>query len=465
MWGFGGLADNYMFNVFNVLFLFVYVNYFGMDPKLAGIAVAIPRFFDAITDPMVGNFSDNFVSRWGRRRPLIAFGVIASAILLPLHWLPPVLKSVGNPWYCNGPFIFISVLGCIYALTYTFFVVPFTALGFELTDDYDEKTSVLAWRMYLGLLGQSIVPWIYKVSVNEKLFDNIQDGAVVTSIVMAIVIIICGFLPIIGCKEKPEFTKERKVEKKEDGQNMLMASLSTFKNKSFVIVVIGFFLILMCLGACGTIGGFLNLYIVCNGNEAQNATLSGTSGTMISLICYLSIFLLSFLSRLKGKREAFMAGMVIGFIGWGTLYFTLTPKHPYLQLTSIAVYALAMQGCWLLLDSMMADICDDDELNTGKRREGLFGAVRGFIQKGANSLVSVISGFALTYSGFVLDEAKTVGISAEVAQRMKLMYVTVPLLGFALGFIIFIFYPISRKRSEETRRILAERHAAEANNR
>ena len=107
-WGFGGLADNYMFNVYNVLFLYVYVNYFNMDPVLAGIATAIPRFFDAITDPMVGNWSDNFRSKWGRRRPLIVLGTLCCAFLLPFYWMPPFLSSVKNVWYSNGPFLFVS---------------------------------------------------------------------------------------------------------------------------------------------------------------------------------------------------------------------------------------------------------------------------------------------------------------------------------------------------------------------
>ncbi|MBQ9803543.1 MAG: MFS transporter, partial [Lentisphaeria bacterium] len=92
-WGLGGWADNYTFVIVNTLFLFLYVDYFHMDPVLAGMALAIPRVFDAITDPIIGNWSDNFRSRWGRRRPLIAVGVVGCAILLPLYWLPPMLET------------------------------------------------------------------------------------------------------------------------------------------------------------------------------------------------------------------------------------------------------------------------------------------------------------------------------------------------------------------------------------
>lgn len=452
-WGFGGLADNYMFNVYNVLFLYVYVNYFNMDPVLAGIATAIPRFFDAITDPMVGNWSDNFRSKWGRRRPLIVLGTLCCAFLLPFYWMPPFLSSVKNVWYNNGPFLFVSILGCIYALAYTLFVVPYTALGFELTDDYDEKTRVLAWRMYLGLAGQCIVPWIYKISVNKDLFDNIQQGAIVVTIVMSLVIIVCGFLPAIFCKEKMEHSQAT------EKLNLWVATKATFGNKPFLIVILGFFIVLSGSLAVGSIGGFLNLYLVCKGNESMNGNLAGWTLTVMSLVSYISMFMLAFVSRLKGKREAFMLGMVITTIGQVSLWFTIDPRWPYLQLVSLGFWALAMQGCWLMLDSMLSDICDDDERETGHRREGMFGAVRGFIQKASQALMAMISGFILKFTGFDAEVAKAGGLDPSVAMRMKLLYVLIPATGFLLGLVVFYFYPISRERAAETRRILDERNA------
>ena len=177
-WGLGGWADDYTFVVINILFLYLYVDYFRMDPVLAGVALFIPRVFDAITDPIIGNWSDNFRSRWGRRRPLIVAGAIGCAILLPLYWLPPMLETIKNPWYSNIPFIYVSILGCFYAAVYTLFVVPYTALGYELSEDYDERTKVLSWRMYFGLIGQTATPLVYTLSVNKDLFPNIRVGAV-----------------------------------------------------------------------------------------------------------------------------------------------------------------------------------------------------------------------------------------------------------------------------------------------
>ena len=464
LWGFGGLSDNLMFNVTHFLFLYVYVNYFKMDPALAGISLAIPRFFDAITDPMLGNFSDNFRSKWGRRRPLIFIGVIACAILLPLHWTPMFVDTVNNPWYSNGPFIYISVLGCFYALAYTFFSVPYTALGFELTDDYDERTRVLAWRMFMGLIGACTLPWVYKFCVDPDHFPNIQQGSIKVTCIASVFLIITGLLPVFGCKEKPIPPKTFDAENHElEKQNMFVAFWDTFHNRPFLILVFGFFVVLCCTDAPDSLGNFINLYVVFDGNEIENAKLAGILGTMRGLICYLSIFFSTWVSRKTGKREAYIVGMVIWIIAYASMWFTITPKHPYWQLYSFAIWALANQGMWLTLDSMMADICDDDELKTGRRREGIYGAVRGFIQKCSGALTTLIGGFMLKYTGFDVNVAQTTGLPPEVAFKMKACYVLIPVVGCVISIICFLYYPISRKRSHETRRILAERAAARQN--
>ena len=139
MWGFGGLADTFMFNTLAALGTLVYVNHFKLSPVLAGLALGLPRIFDAITDPLIGNMSDNSKSRFGRRRPFMFFGVLGCVVLLPLLWTLPMTETASNPWYSNVPFLYIVVMGSLLALAYTFFVVPYTALGFELTPDYDER--------------------------------------------------------------------------------------------------------------------------------------------------------------------------------------------------------------------------------------------------------------------------------------------------------------------------------------
>ncbi len=204
-WGFGGVADNFMANTLFVLGMIIYVTAFNMPAGLAGLALSIPRFADAITDPLIGNFSDNFKSRWGRRRPLMVVGAIGSAILLPMFWFPPMLSTVQNPWYSNVPFWWMAILGSLYFLFYTLFMVPYTALGFELTDDYDERTKVLAWRMYLGLFASMTVPALYW-ACRQPVWGGEVNGAIGVSVILSFVILATGLAPVFTTRERVRFS-------------------------------------------------------------------------------------------------------------------------------------------------------------------------------------------------------------------------------------------------------------------
>jgi len=453
MWGCGGAADNFMFNVFNYLYLWVYVDYFKMNPALAGIAVAIPRFVDAITDPIIGNWSDNFRSKWGRRRPLIIIGTICCAILLPLYWAVPWVSTAQNPWYSNAPFFHLAIMGCIYACAYTLFVVPFTALGFELSDDYDERTKVLSWRMYIGLIAQSLVPWVYKFSVNETLFNNIQQGAIIVTCFMSVLVIFLGLMPVLGCRERPEGLHQPKIP-------LAKSVIGAFSNKVFLRVCICEFIVILINGMPMMIGGFVSLYVVCLGDQSLNANIVGLHGTLGSITCMLSLLIFTWISARFSKRFALVFGFCFDAVCYGTLWFTLDPRWPYAQVISYVLISLAAQGCWLMIDSMMSDICDDDELLTGMRREGIFSSVLGFIKKSANAMTAVLAGLMLEFSGFAVETAKTVGLSEAVSLRMKAIMVLCPVIAFALGGLLMLKYPISRERAAQTRLELDRRHAA-----
>ena len=390
-WGFGGIADNFIMNVLNVIFLLLYVQYFKMPPILAGAALALPRFFDAITDPLIGNLSDNTRSRWGRRRPYMVVGAILSAVILPFFWLPP--SGAENAiWYQNPAFIFASLLGCLYALSYTLFVVPYTALGYELTSDYDEKTRVLAWRMYLGLGAGMIVPWAYKFAQNDA-FSNEAIGAVWTSIGFGIIIVISGLIPVFACKECQEVQTQ-------ETSPFFKSVWATLTNKPFLILMVAYISIIIGLFSAFSLGGFLNNYYICGGNKDFGGLMIGIGGTLGAIVSYFSMFLIAAVSARTGKKTGMMLGLSLALVGIIGGWFSLDPRWPMAQLLTAIIVCMGLQGCWLMVSSMVADVCDEDELKTGLRREGMFGAVNGFTLKAALSLTAFIGGILLQTSGF-----------------------------------------------------------------
>jgi len=403
-WGVGGIADGYIMGILNLVFLLLYVQHFKMPPVLAGVALALPRFFDAITDPLIGNLSDNTRSRWGRRRPYMAVGAILSAILLPFFWLPP--GGAENPiWYQNPAFIFASVLGCFYALTYTLYVVPFTALGYELTPDYDEKTRVLAWRMYLGLLSLLTMPWAYTLMQNDS-FANEAVGAIRVSIGCGVLIIIAGLFPVLVCRERQDVQAQ-------EASPFFKSFAATMTNKAFLILLVAYIFIIVGLFSAGNLGAFLNIYYICGGNKDFGGLLVAVNGTLAAIVSYLSMFLISAVSVRTGKKTGMILGLCLALAGAGFAWFTMDPRWPMAQLITTVIACMGLQGCWLMVSSMVADVCDEDELKTGLRREGMFGAVNGFALKAALSLTALIGGVLLQFSGFDAEgvdqsEARTI---------------------------------------------------------
>lgn len=395
-WGFGGLADNYIMNVLNALFLVLYVQYFKMPPMLAGIALAIPRFFDAITDPLVGNISDNTRTRWGRRRPYIVVGAVLSAFLLPLFWTPLGLETVTNvEWWRNIPFIYVVVLGSVYALTYTLYVVPYTALGYELTSDYDERTRVLAWRMYIGLFGSLTIPLIYRLCQLD-VFGNEAYGALIISVGIGVLIIVSGLIPALVCRERQEVQHQETLP-------FFAAVKATMTNFPFFILLVAYVIIIVGLFSSLSLMSFLNIYYICGGNKDFAGVIIAASGMLMALVAYGSMFLVAAIAKRIGKKSAMITGLSLALTAAVCDLLALDPRWPLAQLLTNIIAGMGLQGCWLMTNSMVADVCDEDELKTGLRREGMFGAVNGFALKAALSLTALIGGFLLQSSGFSIE--------------------------------------------------------------
>ena len=442
-WGCGGLADNFMFNTLITLGVLIYVDHFRMDPILAGIALFIPRFVDAITDPILGNISDNYRGKGGRRRPFIFWGVLLSAVILPLVWLPPGLDTIGETWYRNIPFFYLCLAGSLLAVAYTAFVVPYTALGWELTDDYDERTSIVSWRMYIGLVGGLFVGWVYRLS-NAEIFPDEGSGIYAITLMISVFIIIFGLVPYFACKEQPFRGQTSKVK-------IIEAFRYTLKNKAFLILICSYIFIVLGLFSSFGVVPFILIHYVFEGDKATAASVLGILGTITVVMSYCSLWLISFISRHFSKKTGMALGLILGMVGTLITWFGLDPRWPWVIYCGAVVQYFGLQGCWLMVDSMMAEICDADELVTGHRREGMFSAARGFTLKLALSVTALISSFILAIAGFDPDVANVSGISDSQGFLLKSIAMGATFTGLLVALILIFYFPISREQAIQIR--------------
>jgi Na+/melibiose symporter-like transporter len=151
-YGFGSIAYGIKDNAFAYFLLFVYVQIFGLAPELAGLAILVMLIFDAVSDPLIGYISDNTRSRWGRRHPFMYGSIIPVALTFFLIWDPPAGASDQTLfWY-------LLLMGIGIRTTITLYEIPSTALGPELTQDYVERSSLIAFRAWFGWWG-GLIMW------------------------------------------------------------------------------------------------------------------------------------------------------------------------------------------------------------------------------------------------------------------------------------------------------------------
>ncbi|HEY5654233.1 MAG TPA: MFS transporter, partial [Woeseiaceae bacterium] len=195
IYGFGAFVNNLLAAAIGGMVIVLNLG-LGMNPALVGLLGALPRLTDAITDPIMGFVSDKTRTRWGRRRPYIFCGAILVGIVFALLWQLPAEKSESFYfWYfLSGSLIFY--------LAYTMFATPWVALGYELTPDYHERTRLMGTQNFIGQFAYMVSPYFLAIMYNERLFDNVVDGAAGLAVIIAAVVISIGILPAVFLRER-----------------------------------------------------------------------------------------------------------------------------------------------------------------------------------------------------------------------------------------------------------------------
>ena len=440
-WGAGGLTDSLIWNTINSLALPIYNIALGVSPILIGYAMAIPRILDVIVDPFIGNLSDNTRSRWGRRRPFIAIGAFVIALFFVLLWMPPLSLSK------NGLFWYFLVFSILAFSGYPLWSVAYSALGYELSMDHHERTRVMAWRMYFVSIGSMFVPWLYKLTMLPIFGGKEVIGVRYVGLLVGVLILISGSLSAFFCRERTQSQSQPKV-KVLDGMKM------TLTNRPFLILMGMFFCIQVGLNVAYPFLTYVNIYYVCQGNKAFASMLVGASGTIGGIMLILATPLVTYASAKWGKRDVCFAGIMIAALGFASNWFLITPAHPYLQFIPSLLITPGQTCIWVLVGSMLADTCDVDELRSGLRREGMFGAVFGQMCKASIAGVAVLVGYMLKMSGFI-DGASVQ--PAHTLLYMRVIYIIVPTVFLLIAGALTLMYPITSKKALEVRATLDAR--------
>ncbi|QHI70777.1 MFS transporter [Tichowtungia aerotolerans] len=445
--GTGAVAECIMGNSIGQMANYVLNIGLGVRPELVGMLLSLPRIWDAFTDPVVGSWSDNFRSRWGRRRPFVFAGALLSALIFAAMWFLP------RGWSEMQYFWYFLVMSLLYYTAYTIWVVPWTAMGCELTGDYNERTRVMAYRTFFMSVGGFVPAWLFALTELPFFADNVE-GARYVGCGTALVMLLFGLVPVF-------FAKERYDVKIQSQARMKLAGglKATLTNRPFVLLNVIVLTVCAGLFMINGLDPYVNIYYVWGGERASAAVWVGWSSLAYQVSGILFVAPVSILARHKGKRFALSFFLVISLIAALLKWVCYNPAHPWLIIIPSFLMSSGLCALWTLSNSMIADICDVGELETGRRMEGAFNAVGGWIRKMGLSLALLISGYVISSTGF--NAALGADQSESTLQWMRILAVSIPAAMILISLILLRFYSLTESAVHEVKVKLAARKTDE----
>lgn len=454
-YGAGDLGPAITANISVFFLLIFFTNVAGIPAGMAGSILLIGKIWDAVNDPVVGVLTDKTKSRrWGRRLPWLLYGAIPFGFFFFLQWVVPQFAAdrTAQTW---GLFWYYVGIGVISQVFYTVVNLPYTALTPELTQDYDERTSLNSFRF-----GFSIGGSVLSLILAQVIFSQISDRTsqyLVLAAVCGIISVLALYWCIFGIRDRVLAFEAKRAETHEPPSLPVGEQLKiVFSNRPFLFVI-GIYL---CSWLAVQLTASIIPYFVVNWMRLKESdvppVLIGVQGTAL-----LMLFVWGALSKRFGKKAVYFMGASVWIIAQLGLFF-LQPGQIGLMYVLAIMAGIGVSTAYLIPWSMIPDVIELDELQTGQRREGIFYAFMVFLQKLGLALGLFLVGNALQTSGFkeAVPGQNALPIQPDSAlQAIRFAVGPLPMIALICGLVLAYFYPITREVHAEIMLKLSERKA------
>jgi GPH family glycoside/pentoside/hexuronide:cation symporter len=451
--GFGMLA-NQMFPAILGIFMVVLVEDLGFSGWMWSLVFLFPRIFDAITDPIMGFISDNTKSKWGRRRQYVLIGGILMGLAYIFMWQLSKADGVEyNFWY-------FFLWSLVFYLGLTIFSVPYVAMGYEMSDDFHERTNIMAIAQFIGQWAWVIAPLFWIIMYDESWFPSADVAVKELAIWVAIPCAICAMVPAIFIKSDSTLDEDYEPLNSANIGNSIMkifeSFVAAFKIKEFRKLCGATFLIFNAFNTVAALTFFVIVYKLFNGDAGASGIWVSMFGCLGALgTTFIVIPAVAWMSKKLGKKKAFMLSQSISLVGYIMLYFLFIPGKPWMYIIALPFFSFGIGSLFTIMMSMTADVIDIDEINTGKRREGIFGAIYWWMVKVGYGIAGALSGVIITVVGFNSDLATTDQQAA--VDGLHTFFCFFPMIGTILAMLIMRNYSITEERATEIRAELEKR--------
>jgi len=441
-----GMLANQMFPAALGIFMVILVQSLGMSPILWGLIFFLPKLVDALTDPLMGYISDRTESRWGKRRPFIFIGAVVAGLSYIAMWqLSAENSQLYNFWYFLGWSI-------VFFIGMTIFSVPYVAMGYEMSDDYHERTRLMAIAQWIGQWAWVIAPWFWIILYDPNWFESATEGARTLSIYVGLGCMAMAMVPAIFC-HSVDTTNDSEassgVTLAETFRELFHGIAITLKNKPFQRICMATFFIFNAYNCVAGFTFFIIVYYMNGGDPVAAGNWPALFGSVSALCtCFLVIPIVNYMCQVYGKHKTFLITQAMSLSGYAMFWWSFTPENPYLMFVPIPLFVFGIGGLFTIMMSMTADICDLDELETFERREGLFGAIYWWMVKFGAAFAGLLSGLILAFVGF--DQTLDVQ-SDEALAGLRAAFIIVPATGTLLGIWAMWNYDLNEEQVRSIR--------------
>lgn len=374
-----------------------------MAPATVGVIFALGRLWDAVSDPIVGTWSDRTRTSLGRRRPWMLAGVPLLIVTLLMTWIPPESLVGGSQvaWVALSLFGFYTAFTC--------YIVPHQSLGAELSKDHHDRSRIFGIQSGFFTLGIMLAfPGMQYVTLAA-------DPRAAAARLVLVWVVVMGAVLLVP----PLLVRERAEHQGRGGKGSFGAMGDVLRSRHARRLLFAQFVQMLGMGVVGILSPYLARYIL------HRPELIGPLPAVFVVFSVASIPLWVRISRRVGKRDAWVASLVGAAVAFSGVFF-VGEGDVALIFGLLVLAGLSLGAGGFIGPSILADVIDADELATGERKEGAYSAAWGFAIKSSNALVILITSMVLQLSGF----QPNVDQSDETLLALRILYAGMPLVMF-----------------------------------
>lgn len=439
-YGLGDLGNNVAYGAMGFYFVFFLTDVAGMSPAWAGYIFLVVRLWNAVCDLIMGAVSDHTKSRFGRRRPYLLFGALPFAIGFALLWqvLFEGMKQM---------IVYYTIAGILFSTLFSLVSIPYNALLPEISQDYDERTSISGYKMAFSFVGSLLSAMGVTLIV-----DTIYPGKSMyhssfprMGVILAVLIGISVFLAFLG-------TKERVVTKIEENQNNIWINLKSLLRLREYKFVLGVFIFNMV--------GFdiiMALYIYFMKYALKiSDSISYVFMAIPLVIAVLVTPLWVGISNKLGKQKAYIISAVYFMLPLAICLFLPAGNYPVI-ITVIVLMGVGISASQVLTFSILPDVVEVDELKNGIRREGIIYGTTMFLYKISSAITVALITIALGWFGYIeASDQAAIEQSSNAIFGIRLLISCMPALCFVLSAVFVKKLSLGKEAFEQVKQSIAK---------